>query len=69
MVRPDRRPCAGLLVAVTRGDAWITHDDVSTRHLAAGSLAVICGPDPYVVADDLSTSVQVWVGPGRSAGM
>ena len=27
----DRAPVS--LVAVTRGDAWITHDDGSTRHL------------------------------------
>ena len=59
----DRAPVS--LVAVTRGDAWVTHDDGSTCRLTAGSLAVICGPDPYVVADDPATSVQIVVGPGQ----
>ena len=60
----DRAPVS--LVAVTRGQAWITHDDGSPRHLETGCVAVICGPDPYVIADDPSSSVQVVVGPGQT---
>ncbi len=60
----DQAPVS--LVAVTRGQAWITHDDGSPRHLETGCVAVICGPDPYVIADDPSSSVQVVVGPGQT---
>jgi AraC-like DNA-binding protein len=46
----DEAPLA--VVAVTHGRAWLVHPSGEPRLLAAGDIAVIRGPDHYVVAHD-----------------
>src|SRR3954462_2674287 len=60
------------LVAVVRGHAWIVPDPPATAaappdpvRLAAGDVAILRGPDPYVVADDPATAPQVVILPGQ----
>lgn len=50
------------VVAMLRGDAVVAHDDGEQVELAAGDVAVIRGPDPYTVADDLATPLQAVIG-------
>ncbi|MEP7113406.1 MAG: AraC family transcriptional regulator [Ilumatobacteraceae bacterium] len=58
----DEAPLA--LVAVTRGEAWIIHGDSSTR-LAAGSIAIVRGPQHYTVADTPTTPPDIVIHPGQ----
>lgn len=53
------------LVAMVRGEAFLVPYDGPTRHLAPGDVAVLRGPDPYVVADDPSTAPQAVIHPGQ----
>jgi AraC-like DNA-binding protein len=52
------------LIAVTRGEAWLLPEDGETRGLSTGDVAVIRGPDPYMLADDPATAPQVVILPG-----
>jgi AraC-like DNA-binding protein len=47
------------------GDAWIVRGGEPT-HLARGDVAVVTGPEPYLVADDVATEPQVIIGPGQT---
>lgn len=58
----DRSPLT--LVSVVRGEAWVVRDCVEPARLGPGDVAVIRGPDPYLVADDPGTPPQVIVHPG-----
>jgi hypothetical protein len=40
------------LVAVVRGEAWIVPDERRSERLGPGDVAIVRGPEPYVVADD-----------------
>jgi hypothetical protein len=53
------------LVAVVRGDAWVIPDGGGPEWLHAGDVAVLRGPDEYVVADDPATAPQVVIRPGQ----
>lgn len=53
------------LVAMVRGDAWITPDDGETVRLRPGDVGILRGPDPYVVADDPATPPQAVIHPGE----
>jgi AraC-like DNA-binding protein len=53
------------LVAVARGSAWIAFEGEEPVRLPQGTVAVTRGPDPYVMADDLATPVQVIIHPGQ----
>jgi AraC-like DNA-binding protein len=53
------------LIAVTRGEAWLTPEDDEPLLLRSGDVAVIRGPDPYTVADDPGTAPQVVILPGQ----
>lgn len=54
------------LVAVVRGKAYVLPDgDGAPLAMDAGDVAVLRGPDPYVVADDPATAPQVVILPGR----
>jgi AraC-like DNA-binding protein len=53
------------LIAVTQGDAWLLPEDGPAGQLRAGDVAVIRGPDPYVLADDPGTEPQVIILPGQ----
>ncbi|MFC4536247.1 AraC family transcriptional regulator [Sphaerisporangium dianthi] len=59
----DRAPLT--VVAVVRGEAWVTHADGRPVRLGAGDVAVVRGPDPYTVADDPRTPPQVVIHPGQ----
>ncbi|WUH89965.1 AraC family transcriptional regulator [Streptomyces sp. NBC_00433] len=53
------------LVHMARGDAWIRTDDGRARPLRPGDIAVIRGPEPYVVAGDRETEPQIVIRPGQ----
>ncbi|MEU6422518.1 AraC family transcriptional regulator [Streptomyces spiralis] len=53
------------LVHMVRGDAWIRTDDGQARLLCAGDIAVIRGPEPYVIAGDRETEPQIVIRPGQ----
>lgn len=53
------------LVAVVQGSAWINPDTGDAVHLGPGDVAVVRGPDPYTVSDDLATPPQVVIHPGQ----
>ncbi|MGH3972827.1 MAG: cupin domain-containing protein [Pseudonocardiaceae bacterium] len=59
----DRAPLS--MVAMVRGQAWVTTDKGLTARLRPGDIAIMRGPDPYTIADDPATPVQVVVGPGQ----
>ncbi|MFE3171854.1 AraC family transcriptional regulator [Amycolatopsis sp. NPDC059090] len=53
------------VLAVVRGDAWLAPDNTEAVHLDAGDVAVIRGPEPYLVADDPGTPPQAVIRPGQ----
>lgn len=53
------------LIGVVRGHAWIGPTDDTPRRLTAGDVALVRGPDHYVVADDLATPTSVVIHPGQ----
>ena len=53
------------LVALTEGEAWLVPEDGEARQLRPGDVAIIRGPDPYVLADDPATEPQVLILPGQ----
>ncbi|HEX8803960.1 MAG TPA: AraC family transcriptional regulator [Acidimicrobiales bacterium] len=59
----DRAPLS--LTAVVRGDAWISPDGAEPVALHPGDVALVRGPDPYVVADDPATPPQAVIHPGQ----
>jgi AraC-like DNA-binding protein len=59
----DRAPLT--VLAMTRGTAYLVADDGEPVALRAGDVAILRGPDPYVVADDPSTPPQVAIEPGQ----
>jgi len=54
------------LVAVLAGQAWVIPDDGEPVAISAGDVAIIRGPDPYVVADSTDTAPQVVIHPDQS---
>src|SRR5688572_3137159 len=52
------------LIAITRGEAWLLPEEGEAQRLQHGDVAVIRGPDPYVLADDPGTEPQVIILPG-----
>lgn len=59
----DEAPLA--LVAVTRGEVWLTPDNGEAVRLLPGDVAIARGPDPYTVADDPGAPPMVVVYPGQ----
>ena len=53
------------VMAVVQGVAWVLPDDGEPARLATGDVAILRGPDPYVVADDPATPPHVVVHPGQ----
>jgi AraC-like DNA-binding protein len=53
------------LIAMVRGDAWIVLDDGETVQLRDDDVAIVRGPDPYLVADDPATAPQALILPGQ----
>ncbi|MGX6446897.1 cupin domain-containing protein [Patulibacter sp. S7RM1-6] len=53
------------VVAVVRGTAWLVPDRGASLGLGAGDVAIVRGPEPYVVADDPDTAPQAVIHPGQ----
>ena len=53
------------LIAVTSGEAWLLPEEGEPQLLGPGDVAVIRGPDAYVLADDPATEPQVIILPGN----
>jgi AraC-like DNA-binding protein len=53
------------LITVTRGEAWLLPAEDEAQRLRPGDVAVIRGPDSYVLADDPGTEPQVIILPGQ----
>lgn len=53
------------VVAVVRGSAWIRPDEGAPRQVQTGDVALVGGPEPYTVADDVRTAPQVIIHPGQ----
>jgi AraC-like DNA-binding protein len=53
------------LIAITRGEAWLLPEGDEALRLEPGDVAVIRGPDPYVLADAPGTEPQVVILPGN----
>jgi AraC-like DNA-binding protein len=59
----DRAPLT--VLAITRGTAHVVPGDGEPVALHSGDVAILRGPDPYVVADDPGTPPQVAIEPGQ----
>ncbi|MFD4971469.1 AraC family transcriptional regulator [Streptomyces sp. NPDC058424] len=59
----DRAPIS--VVTMVHGEAWVRPDRAEPVRLRPGDVAVMRGPDPYVVSDALDTAVQITVGPDQ----
>ncbi len=53
------------LVALVRGNAWVAPEEGTAIRLNPGDIAIVRGPAPYRVADDLSTAPQAVIHPGQ----
>ena len=53
------------LIALTQGKAWLLPEEGEAQLLRPGDVAVIRGPEAYVLADDPGTEPQVIVLPGN----
>jgi AraC-like DNA-binding protein len=53
------------LVAVVRGEAWLVPEGGDPVRLGCGDVAVVRGPDPYVVADRPGRPPQAVIHPGQ----
>ena len=53
------------VVAVVRGEGWIVPDSGERTLLRPGDVAIVRGPEPYTMADDLATPPQVVVYSGQ----
>lgn len=52
------------LLAVLRGEAWLCRDGQPQLQMTTGQVAIVCGPDHYMVADCPTTPPQVVIYPG-----
>jgi AraC-like DNA-binding protein len=59
----DRAPLS--LMAMVRGDAWVIPAAGVPVLVRPGDIALMRGPDPYVVADDPRTPAQIVIHPGQ----
>lgn len=59
----DRAPLT--VLALVAGSAWVVPDGKAAQLLQAGDVAVLRGPDSYLVADDPATAPQVLIHPGQ----
>ncbi|MEC4019683.1 AraC family transcriptional regulator [Streptomyces sp. H27-D2] len=57
----DRAPIS--VVTMVHGDAWVLPDNGTPALLHPGDVAVMRGPEPYTIADERETPVQIVVGP------
>ena len=52
------------LATLVRGSAWIMRDGLEPLRMEQGDVAVITGPEPYVVGDTPDTEPQLRIHPG-----
>ncbi|ABS03884.1 helix-turn-helix- domain containing protein AraC type [Kineococcus radiotolerans SRS30216 = ATCC BAA-149] len=55
----DRAPLT--VLAVVTGSAWVLRHGTAPQRIVSGDVAVVRGPDPYVVADDPDTPPQALI--------
>ncbi|GAA3690984.1 AraC family transcriptional regulator [Microlunatus aurantiacus] len=53
------------VLAVTTGEAWLRVADSAPSRLLPGDVALLCGPEPYVVADSPDTVPGITILPGQ----
>jgi hypothetical protein len=53
------------VLSLVRGQAWVIPRDGEATQLHGGDVAIIRGPDPYIVADDPATAPQAIIHPGQ----
>jgi AraC-like DNA-binding protein len=53
------------LVAMVRGNACVVPDGDEAVPLGPGDVAIMRGPDPYTLADDPATPIQIVIHPGQ----
>ncbi|MDJ0346232.1 AraC family transcriptional regulator [Streptomyces sp. H10-C2] len=58
----DRAPLT--LVSMVRGEAWVLPERGDAVCLRPGDVAVVRGPDPYIVSDTPDTPPQIVIHPG-----
>ncbi|MGH3331722.1 MAG: AraC family transcriptional regulator [Nocardioidaceae bacterium] len=63
MTIQDRAAVAVLVIA--SGSAWLVPDEGDPIQLCAGDVAVVRGPDPYLLADTADTPPQIVIEPGQ----
>ncbi len=59
----DRAPLT--LIALLQGEAWVGPAGGETVRMTARDVAILPGPDPYLIADDPATPAQVIIHPGQ----
>lgn len=58
----DRAPLT--IVAVARGEAWITQSAAASR-VPEGSVALVAGPEPYQLSSDPGRAADIVIHPGQ----
>lgn len=53
------------IVAVVRGTCWVRFDDGEAAVAHAGDVAILRGPEPYVVADSPDREPEIVIHPGQ----
>jgi AraC-like DNA-binding protein len=53
------------VITLSRGSAWIVKRDAEPARIEPGDVAVVSGTDPYTIADDPGTPVQIAIHPGQ----
>lgn len=54
------------LIALVKGEAWVVPTSGEPVVLRPGDVAIVRGPDPYLVADHPDTPPQIVIRPGQS---
>ncbi|WP_410786693.1 AraC family transcriptional regulator [Kribbella sp. C-35] len=52
------------LATLIRGSGWVTREGLEPQRMEQGDVAIVTGPEPYVVSDSLSTAPQLRIHPG-----
>lgn len=58
----DEAPLA--LAILVRGSGWLARDGLEPQRMEQGDVAIVTGPEPYVVSDSLTTAPQLRIHPG-----
>ncbi|RZT14614.1 AraC-like DNA-binding protein [Kribbella sp. VKM Ac-2569] len=58
----DEAPLA--LAILIRGSGWVTREGLEPQRMEQGDVAIVTGPEPYVVSDSLTTAPQLRIHPG-----